>query len=136
VKTDHKQVDHYLEMNDPFGEEAFAVLNSLGGGKEFTEVLVALKKTDPNSPLVAEKTINQMGYELLAQKKNDSALEVFQLNTELYPKSGNACDSLAETYLGLGKKDLAKQYYQKALEVQPDYPNAKAARDILEKKLK
>ena len=123
-------------MNDPFGEQAFAVLNSLGGGKEFRDALIGLMKTDSNSPLVAESTVNKIGYELLAQKKNDSALEVFQLNTELYPKSGNACDSLAETYIALGKKDLAKQYYQKALEVQPDYPNAKAAREILEKQLK
>jgi hypothetical protein len=35
----------------------------------------------------------------------------------------------------MGKKDLAKECYSRALQVQPDYPNAKAAKEILEKKL-
>jgi Flp pilus assembly protein TadD len=80
-------------------------------------------------------TINQLGYQLLAEKKSDAAVEAFRLNTELYPHSGNTRDSLAETCLGLGKKDLARQYYQKALEVQPDYSNAKGAQEILKSKL-
>jgi cytosine/adenosine deaminase-related metal-dependent hydrolase len=135
VKSDSREVDRYLAMNDPFGEEAFAVLSKLGRGNELKELLVGLKKSDPSSPLVGEGTINQMGYELLAQKKSDAAVEVFILNTELYPNSGNTYDSLAETYLGVGNKDLAKKFYQKALEVQPDYPNAKAARELLQTKL-
>jgi len=85
--------------------------------------------------LTGEETLNQLGYDLLAAKKPDAAVEIFRLNVELYPKSGNTYDSLAETYLGLGKKDLAREYYTRALQAQPDYPNAKAAKEILQKQL-
>ena len=78
-----------------------------------------------------EEALNQLGYDLLAAQRTDAAIAAFRLNTELYPKSGNAYDSLAETYLRLGQKDRARELYAKALEVQPDYPNAKAAREIV-----
>lgn len=135
VKTDPKSVDRYLADNDPFGEESFAVLTSLGGVQAMKALLLHVKETDPSSTLVEEKTVNRLGYEWVAQKKLDDALAAFTLNTELYPHSGNAYDSLAETYLTAGNKDLAKRYYQKALEVQPDYGNAKGAQEILKTKL-
>jgi hypothetical protein len=138
VKTDPQGVSHYLAMNDPFGEEAFVVLSSLAstsGAQGMKDLLLRLQKTDASSPLVSETTINQLGYQLLAEKKSDAAVEAFKLNTELYPRSGNTWDSLAEMCLGMGKKDLARQYYQKALEVQPDYSNAKGAQEILKSQL-
>ncbi|MGE5412835.1 MAG: tetratricopeptide repeat protein, partial [Syntrophomonadaceae bacterium] len=54
--------------------------------------------------------------------------------TELYPSSGNTWDSLAETYLHRGDEARARELYARALAAQPDYPNAKAARAIVEKK--
>jgi tetratricopeptide (TPR) repeat protein len=137
VKTDPESVSRYLAMNDPFGEESFVVLSSLATGsvQGMKDLLLHLQKEDPASPLLSESTINQLGYQLLAEKKSDTAVEAFKLNTELYPHSGNAEDSLAETHLGIGNKDLARQYYQKALEVQPEYPNAKVAQEILKSKL-
>jgi len=71
-----------------------------------------------------------------AAKKNEAAVEVFKLNTELYPKSGNTFDSLGETYLALGDRDAARKCYERALEVQPDYSNAKGAKELLETKLR
>ena len=50
----------------------------------------------------------QLGYDLLGEKQTDTAIEVFRLNTEFYPKSGNTYDVLAETYLSMGNKELAK----------------------------
>lgn len=137
VKTDPEGVSRYLAMDDPFGEEAFVVLSSMAADSTqgMKNLLLRLQKDDPTSPLVAEMTINQFAYQLLAEKKSDAAIEAFKLNTELYPHSGNSWDSLAETCLGAGNKELARQYYQKALEVQPDYANAKAAREILQSKL-
>ena len=94
-----------------------------------------IHRTDPKSPLLGEEAINQLGYGLARKKETEAAIAVFELNTELYPSSGNTYDSLAETYLGAGNEELARKYYARALEVQPDYPNAKAAREILETKL-
>jgi tetratricopeptide (TPR) repeat protein len=97
-------------------------------------MLRRVRQANPDSPMVSEETINQLGYDLVGQKSGEDALAMFRLNTELYPRSGNAYDSLAETYLGLGDKARAREYYAKALEVQPDYGNAKAARAILDAK--
>jgi CubicO group peptidase (beta-lactamase class C family) len=81
-----------------------------------------------------EVQINQLGYALLERKKTAEAITIFKLNIEDYPNSANTYDSLAETYLGIGEKELAKEFYKKALEVNPKYPNASAAAEILKKR--
>ena len=86
---------------------------------------------NPESQLANEETVNQLGYQLLGGKQSSAAIEIFRLNTELHPRSGYAFDSLAEAYLNAGDKERARANYARALEVQPDYPNAKAARKVL-----
>ena len=75
--------------------------------------------------------VNDWGYILIGQNKKAEALEIFKLNTVLYPQNANAYDSLAETYGALGNMEQAVKYYQKALEVNPDYANAKNVREML-----
>jgi len=138
AETDPAALDTDLAANDPYGNVASGVLVGFADRRPPAEVSATLRKcaaTGKTSHLTGEETLNQLGYDLLAAKNADAAIEVFRLNVELYPKSGNACDSLAETYLGMGNKDLAKEYYTRALQVQPDYPNAKAAKEILQKQL-
>ncbi|WP_045689913.1 alpha/beta fold hydrolase [Hymenobacter sp. AT01-02] len=72
----------------------------------------------------SESDLNSWGYSLLRQGEKQKALEVFKLNTVLYPRSGNAFDSLAEAYLNAGNKDLARMNYQKSLELNPKNTNA------------
>jgi tetratricopeptide (TPR) repeat protein len=47
------------------------------------------------------------------------------MNVELFPKSWNVYDSLAEAYAVKGEKGLAIQYYERSLELNPDNQNAK-----------
>jgi len=68
-------------------------------------------------PVSAEQTINQIGYNLLGQKKIDDALAAFRRNVELYPGSANVYDSLADGLEAQGKADLARQNVQKAVTV-------------------
>lgn len=75
--------------------------------------------------------VNSWGYILINQNKKAEALEIFRLNTVLYPENANAFDSLAETYGALGNMDLAVKYYRKALKVNPDYANADNIRKML-----
>jgi len=75
--------------------------------------------------------VNNWGYLLINQNKKVQALEVFRLNTVLYPKNANAWDSLAETYGALGNIEQAVKYYQKALKINPDYANANNIREML-----
>jgi CubicO group peptidase (beta-lactamase class C family) len=75
--------------------------------------------------------INDWGYMLINQNKKPQALEIFRLNTVLYPENANAWDSLAETYGALGNMEQAVKYYQKALKVNPDYANADNIRNMM-----
>ena len=65
----------------------------------------------------AERAMNNLGYQLLADKKVAEAIVVFKRNVELYPASANVYDSLADGYEADSKLDLATKNAQKAVEV-------------------
>jgi tetratricopeptide (TPR) repeat protein len=70
-------------------------------------------------------TLNRFGYLFLLRKKDaPAAIKIFKLNTEMYPQSFNAYDSLAYAYMNTGEKDLAIKNYQKSLELNPKNDNA------------
>jgi CubicO group peptidase (beta-lactamase class C family) len=77
-----------------------------------------LKDLDSTDPSVAELRLNDIGYQLQASAP-EKALAIFRLNAELYPASPNTWDSLAEAFLGAGKKAEALRAYQKVLETVP-----------------
>ncbi|MGE8293774.1 MAG: serine hydrolase, partial [Sphingobacterium sp.] len=77
------------------------------------------KQEDSEHRLLSEGFLNGTGYELLSQKKLTQAIDVFRVNTILYPKSENVYDSLAEAYLKAGQRGKAKQNYIKLLEINP-----------------
>lgn len=55
----------------------------------------------------SEGELNTLGYQLLGQKRTKDAIEIFKLNVEMFPTAANPYDSLGETYLADGQKDLA-----------------------------
>ncbi|CAN5541815.1 hypothetical protein BH10BAC2_BH10BAC2_37470 [soil metagenome] len=64
-------------------------------------------------------TFNAYGYVLLAQKNLNEALNIFRLNTLLYPENSGAYDSLGEAYFIIGDTASAKKNYEKALDLRP-----------------
>jgi len=78
--------------------------------------------------------MNGFGYELVKAGEIDMALQVFRMNTRLFPGEANAYDSLAETYLLKGDREAAIRNYRRALEIDPQLGSAKAALDRLQKK--
>lgn len=68
-------------------------------------------------PVSAEQTINQIGYNLLGQKKIEESIAAFRRNVELYPGSANVYDSLADGLEAAGKADQARQSVEKAVTV-------------------
>jgi len=73
-----------------------------------------------------ENEMNSVGYSLLNSNKVAEAIEVFKLNVEAFPKSGNVYDSLGEAYLVIGNEKLAIENYKKSLEIDPTNTNAKS----------
>ena len=75
----------------------------------------------------AELTINAVGYNYLYAGKNDEAIKVLELNTQLFPESFNVWDSLGEAYAKAGNKDKAKMCYEKSLALNPANESGKKA---------
>jgi tetratricopeptide (TPR) repeat protein len=83
-----------------------------------------IKKEKPDNAAVSEERLNGLGYGFLRAKKLPEAIAYFKLNAELYPKSFNVYDSLAEAYMANGDKELAIANYKKSLELNPGNTNA------------
>jgi tetratricopeptide (TPR) repeat protein len=73
---------------------------------------------------INETILNDYGYELMSANRNEDALEIFKLNTEVYPNSYNAFDSYGECLLKLNKKKEGIKAYKKSLKLNPKNKNA------------
>src|SRR5205814_2040897 len=71
----------------------------------------------------SEGELNRLGYSLLEHGRVADAIDIFQLNTEVYPESSNAYDSLGEAYAAHGDRELAIKNYRKSLELNPKNTN-------------
>lgn len=80
-----------------------------------------------------ESEMNDFGYWLVAQDKVQQALPIFLLNTQLFPESPNAFDSLAEVYWLLNNIKQAISSYEKVLELRPTNAYVKAQLSKLKK---
>ncbi|TPG38887.1 serine hydrolase [Flavobacterium pectinovorum] len=90
-------------------------------------------KTDPTYG-IKEEDMNQVGYQLLQSGKKKEAIEIFKINVDTFPKSGNTYDSLGEAYLADGDKTLAIANYKKSLELNPKNESGKKVLEELTKK--
>lgn len=83
-----------------------------------------------------EQLVNQIGYAMLRSRneiEKGRALEFFILNTENFPGSYNAFDSLGEAYEMLGDKKEAISNYTKSLELNPNNEHARTKISSLER---
>ncbi|MES2774233.1 MAG: hypothetical protein V4722_08620 [Bacteroidota bacterium] len=87
----------------------------------------------PYSRMFSEQYLNAWGYRLMNDKNTAAAIKMFRLMVEKYPNSANAFDSLGEGYATIGDKGNAVISYEKALTLDPNYPNAVEAKKMLEK---
>lgn len=72
-----------------------------------------------------ENEMNQVGYQLLQNKKVKEAIEVFKINVAEFPDSWNTYDSLGEGYMMDRQKEKAITNYEKSLEMNPKNQNGK-----------
>lgn len=97
--------------------------------KNWETLTVNFHPSDPKDPI-----LNAIGYDLFFNDEIDEAVEIFKLNTELYPNIANCWDSYGEGLLALGKKEESLKAYKKALSIRPDMPTAKKMVKELETK--
>jgi hypothetical protein len=72
-----------------------------------------------------EAELNMLGYQLIRDRDLSGAIRILALNTEVYPKSGNTWDSLAEAYMDNGDIADAVANYHKSLSINPGNQNAR-----------
>lgn len=68
--------------------------------------------------------LNMIGYTLLHSGEVQEAVEIFRLNTEMFPDVANCWDSYGEALLETGNREEALSAYKKALEIRPDMQSA------------
>lgn len=72
-----------------------------------------------------ENILNAAGYIFLKQHAYTEAIEIFKLNTRLFPKKANLWDSLGEGLYENGEKESALKAFQKALSINPRFSSSK-----------
>lgn len=108
------------------GNNTFTTLHIKAGLLERTGKSDEAEKLMQDAMAVAkEAELNTYGYQLLQQGAHDKAIEVFVVNTQRYPKSANAWDSLGEGYATKGDSKNAVKCFKKSLALDPP-PNVKA----------
>ena len=80
-----------------------------------------------------EGEFSRAGKNLLDSNQTKEAIFVFNMLTQLFPNSPNVWDSLAGGFLKAGDKEKAKQFYNKAISLDPQGSVGENARKILNK---
>ena len=79
---------------------------------------------------IVESSVNATGYRLLENGEIEAAIRVFDLNTETFPLSANAWDSLAEAIMRKGDHETAVRYYRVSVKLDP---NSSSAAQMIER---
>lgn len=116
--VDKTLIDDYLLAGEKINQD-FLKLDTTKAQENYLNT----KKTHPDWDF--EYRLNVIGYTLMTYGRINDAIKVFELNAKENPKSGNAFDSLADSYFKNNQLEDSKQYYKKALELSPENTNAK-----------
>lgn len=103
---------------------AGAVVDLFGGKGSSAEKAIR-KLLERFKPEQVEQEIKATGIVLMREGQAERALELFELNTRIFPESWNTWDSLGEAYFNLGHPEEAIKAYEKSLELNPDNEAAK-----------
>ncbi len=123
-KREHHGKTYYfnkLDKNEKTPSEYLADNNF----EKALEGYLAIKEKDSLSKIIRERNLNSLGYRYLRNDSVQKAIQVFTINTKLYPNSSNVFDSLGDAYLKAKDTTNAKENYKKALSINAENENAK-----------
>lgn len=104
-----------------------AVLRALGRDREADSILKAAL------PIGTVQDLHQYGRQLLSQKRNAEALDVFKMNHAKNPNQFTTLVGLARGYSGTGDFKNALKYMTQALPLAPNDLNKKSVEGMIEK---
>ncbi|HEX9654056.1 MAG TPA: serine hydrolase [bacterium] len=95
-----------------------------GHSDEAKSLLAKAAQMNP-SGTAGPNSLNRIAYQLMGSGDIDHGLALLHMAVELHPQVANLYDSIGEFYLKKGDTQQSITYYQKALEVDPNFENAK-----------
>ena len=108
----------------------------MGGGVDSLQVSLAKVRElrdNGNDIYFDEASINGIGYYLMGLGKYAEAIQVLELNVEVFPRSFNVYDSLGEACMKNGDHQDAIDNYRRSLELNPENNNAREMLERLQK---
>lgn len=90
------------------------------------------REINPTGPSSASG-LNSIAYQIGNSGMVDEAIALLRTAIDLNPNEANLYDSVGEFLLRKGDKAKALESYQRALSLNPNFPNAAAARDVVKK---
>lgn len=97
-----------------------------GGQKEKAAAAFGKAKELDRGGTAGPGTLNGWAYRLRSAGHIALGLELLHIARDLYPEDANLYDSTAEFLLEMGEKEKAIAFYEKAIEVDPEFENARA----------
>jgi len=119
---DNYLIEHYMQLLRDLG--IADALFSTGNADSAESIINNAVNSQVNRNTMNEWTINALGYQYISDKNFSMALGLFKYNTDRYPQSANAWDSLGEGYYKIGKWALGLMAYEKSLVLNPQNQNA------------
>jgi dienelactone hydrolase len=118
-------VEKKLPKKKPFDFRSFNELAQKQEYRSLMELYRSLEKTHEELE-ISEVQLNNLGLQLVFNPAfGEKGIRVLEFAIEVYPKSANLLDSLAEGYLYLDKKELAIDAFKKSLALDANNQNAR-----------
>ncbi|MEO6694505.1 MAG: serine hydrolase [Ignavibacteria bacterium] len=121
--------ENYIKPNLPLPNTLYNLLQK-DGQENFAKHLRSFISSNVYN-IENDRQLNNIGYMFLQNELTIAAIEIFKLNTELFPDIANCFDSLGEAYLKAGNKEEAKKSYSKVVLLDPENEGAKKILDSL-----
>jgi serine/threonine protein kinase/tetratricopeptide (TPR) repeat protein len=121
--NDEKRIQYLTELKNKYPEEksVFLFLGHYYFQKSrYNDALLEFQRAvilDPDYHVV----LNLMAYCYSFLGNNDKALECLREYSRIVPGDANPYDSMGEFYWRMGQVELAAEYFQKALNIKPDF---------------
>ncbi len=109
-------------QGQPPTRQAFAAELARQGFAKASAVFQAFKVREPQFTLTDDE-LQSWGYQRMGDGDLAAAVALLKLDTEIYPDSWNAFDSLGEAYAKMGDKPLAVAAYRQSLVLNPKNTN-------------
>jgi len=128
-------VEFYPNRADPWASLAALHLWT-GNGKEAKRCFKKTFAKNPDHPGIGSYRFRELARNLLNAQKFDQLPVLAEIATEFHPSSWELFRDLGETFLQIGQKEVAFQYYKKVLKLNPKFKEGQQKIKALEKELK